>query len=110
MVKDKIKQAHTSEKSKPDRRNEAVHKKNAVSGRPAGWLKKVRLETFFFIFAKKKKKILKLDKIFMERKKEVEKKKKNCGRPTGFNFSHPLDRKQIFFYRQPEFTECRVHP
>ena len=31
----------------------ADHKNNSVSGRPAGWLKKVRLETFFFIFAKK---------------------------------------------------------
>ena len=31
---------------------EAVHKNKSVSGRPAGWLKKVRLETFFFIFAK----------------------------------------------------------
>ena len=29
----------------------AVHKNNSVSGRPAGWLKKVRLETpFYFIF------------------------------------------------------------
>ena len=34
-------------------KSQAVHKKNSVSGRPAGWLKKVRLETFFFIFAKK---------------------------------------------------------
>ena len=29
--------------------NRAVHKNNSVSGRPAGWLKKVRLETFFFL-------------------------------------------------------------
>ena len=28
--------------------------------------------------------------------------KKNCDRPTGFNFSHPLHRKQIFFYGQPK--------
>ena len=73
----------------------AVHKNNSVSGRPAGWLKKVRLKTFFFIFAKKKKKKKNpiTDNIFMEKKVE----KKNCGRPTGFNFSHPLYRKQIFF-------------
>ena len=30
----------------------AVHKNNSVTGRVAGWLKKVRLETFFSIFAK----------------------------------------------------------
>ena len=35
-------------------------------------------------------------------KKKWKKEKKNCGRPTGFNFSHPLDRKQIFFYGQPQ--------
>ena len=34
--------------------SKAVHKNNSVSGRPAGWLKKVWLETFFSIFAKKK--------------------------------------------------------
>ena len=34
-------------------KSKAVHKNNSVSGRPAGWLKKVRLEPFFFIFAKK---------------------------------------------------------
>ena len=28
----------------------AVHKNNCVSGRPAGWLKKVRLESVFFKF------------------------------------------------------------
>ena len=35
--------------------HQAVHKNTSVSSRPAGWLKNVRLETFFFIFAKKKK-------------------------------------------------------
>ena len=54
----------------------------------------------FFHFCKKKIFFLKMDNIFMENKKKVEK-KKNCGRPTGFNYSHPLDRKQIFFYGQP---------
>ena len=34
-------------------------------------------------------------------KKKKSGNKKNCGRPTGFNFSHPLDRKQNFFYGQP---------
>ena len=29
----------------------------------------------------------------------LQKKKKNCGRPTGHNFGHPLDRKQTFFLR-----------
>ena len=81
-----------------ERRTGAVRKNNSVSGRPAGWLKKGRLETFFFIFTflhfliflKKKR------TIFSCKKKKVGK-KKNCGCPTGFNFSHPLDRKQIFF-------------
>ena len=45
-------------------RCEAVHKNYSVSGRPAGWLKKVRLETFFFIFANIFLS-LKLDNIFM---------------------------------------------
>ena len=55
---------------------------------------------FFFQFCQKKKKNLKMDNIFMEKKKEWEK-KQMCGRPTGFNFSHPLDRKQNFCYGQP---------
>ena len=33
-------------------RSKAVHKNNYVSGVAAGCLKKVRLETFFFTFAK----------------------------------------------------------
>ena len=48
--------------------HQAVHKNNSVSGRLAGWLKKVRLETFFSILQK-------MDNIFMEKKKRVEKKK-----------------------------------
>ena len=36
---------------------------------------------FFFIFAKK------------------------CGSQTGYNFDHPLDRKQTFFYGQPNEYE-----
>ena len=41
----------------------------------------------------------KMDNIFLPTKKKVEKKK--CGRPTGFNFSHPLYGKQNFFCGQP---------
>ena len=44
-----------------------------------------------------------MDNIFMEKKKSG-KKEKNCGRPTGFDFSHPLDRKQNFFYGQPNIA------
>ena len=55
--------------------SKAVHKNNSVSGRLAGWLKKVRLETFFFIFAKKKFVSPKIDNIFMGKKNKVEKKK-----------------------------------
>ena len=39
-------------------------------------------------------------------KKKKKWKKKNCGRPTGFNFSHPLDRKQNFFMDSP--TQSRL--
>ena len=42
-----------------------------------------------------------MDNIFNVKKKKWKKKKK-CGRPTGFNFSHPLDRKQNYFYGQPK--------
>ena len=48
----------------------------------------MRLETFSFIFSK-------IGQYFHGGGGEW--KQKNCGRPTGFNFSHPLDRKQIFF-------------
>ena len=84
--------------------SEAVHKNNCVSGRAAGWLKKVRLGTFFFIFAKKLFFFFfsKNGQYFPTNKKKSGKKTKNCGRPTGFNFSHPLDRKQTFFYGHPE--------
>ena len=49
----------------------AVHKNNSVSGRPAGWLKKVRLEPFFFIFAIFFYFSPKIDNIFMGKKKKV---------------------------------------
>ena len=69
----------------------------------------MRLETFFFICAKKKFFFLKLDNIFMGAGggggRGGKWKKKNCGRPTAFNFSHPLDRKQILFYGQPQVNE-----
>ena len=70
---------------------QAVHKNNYVSGIAAGWLKKrCDWRLFFTNFCN----------FFSYHKKKV-KKKKNCGLPTGFNFSHPLDRKQTFFYGQP---------
>ena len=56
--------------------SKAVHKNNSVSGRGAGWLKKVRLETFFFHFCKKHFFFLKMDNIFLPTKKKVGKKKK----------------------------------
>ena len=55
----------------------------------------------FFYFSKKKKMFPKIYNIFMEKNKKKVEKKKNCGRPTGFNFNHPLYRKQNFFYGQP---------
>ena len=54
----------------------AVHKNNSVSGRLAGWLKKVRLEKRKKSFLQKKKKSPKMDNIFIEKKRKVEKKKK----------------------------------
>ena len=73
----------------------AVHKNNFVSvKRPGGGKKKVRLETFFSIFSKKKnKKFQKWTKLPHQNK--------YCGHPTGFNFTHPVDRKQLFAYGQP---------
>ena len=65
---------------------EAVHKNNSVSGRPAGWLKKVRLETFFFIFAKFLIFFPKIDNIFMEKKNKVEKKKIAIYQMKGYFF------------------------
>ena len=47
---------------------EAILKKTSVSGVAAGWFKKVRMGTFFFIFAKKKK-ILQKWTIFSHRKR-----------------------------------------
>ena len=49
--------------------HEAVHKNNSVSGRPAGWLKKVRLETFFLHFSKN-------GQYFLRKKEKWKKKKK----------------------------------
>ena len=60
--------------------------------------KKVRLETFFFVFATITKKKSKNGHFPIKKKKNNEKKKENCDRPTGFNSSHPLDRKQTFFF------------
>ena len=56
--------------------SKAVHKNNSVSGRPAGWLKKGAAGNFFFHFCKKNFFFPKIDKIFMEKKNKVEKKKK----------------------------------
>ena len=41
----------------------------------------------------------------MENKKKSGGKKK-CGRPTGFNFSHLLYRKQNFLYQKPYYVVC----
>ena len=60
----------------------------------------MQLGTFFFHFCKKKW------TIFSWKKKKVE--KKNCGHPTGFNFSHPLYRKQNFVYGQPNILNSVV--
>ena len=75
------------------------------SGRVTGWLKKVQLEPFFS-FLQQQKKDSKKGHFPTQKKRKVET-KKNCGRPTGFNFSHPLDRKQTFFYGQPNQPVCQ---
>ena len=56
----------------------------------------MRLKTFFFFFFPSLQKWT----IFSYKKKTG--KEKNCGRPTGFNLSHPLDRKQTYLYGQPQ--------
>ena len=70
-------------------------KKTSVSGVAAGCFIKVRMGTFFFIFAKY---FLFFQKwtIFSREKKNYEEKKK-CGLPTGFKKGHQLDRKQKIF-------------
>ena len=57
-----------------------------------------------FHFCKKKKKKKKMD-IFSYQRKKKWKKEKNCGRPSGHNFGHPLDRNQTFFYGQPHYMQ-----
>ena len=78
---------------------QAVHKNNYVSGIEARWLKKNATGDFFFFILATTKKIPKNGQYFLTKKKNSE--KKNCGRLASFNFSHPLDRKQTFFYGQP---------
>ena len=53
----------------------------------------------FFSSSQKKKFSQKMANIFLPNKKKME--KKNCGRPTGHNDGHPLDRKQTFLCEQP---------
>ena len=72
--------------------SEASLKKNYVSGGVAGCLKKGRLGTFFFFFFLHFFFSPKMYNIFLPNKKKRKKKKKNCGRPTGLNYGHPLDR------------------
>ena len=74
-----------------ERRTGAVHKNNCVSGRPAGWLKKVRLEIFlkFFPISPPKN-----GQYFHEKKKW--KKKKIAAAPLP-----PAVQETDFFYGQP---------
>ena len=72
--------------------HEAVHKNKYVSGVAAGWLKKVRLETFFSFLQKKN---LRCPPPPPPQKK---KKKKNSAAQLAQNFGHPLDRKQTFLW------------
>ena len=78
-------------------RNEAVHNNNSVSGRPAGWLKKVRLETFFSFFAKKKK------------KKKSGKKKKIAAARLASILATRWTGKRLFFYGQPETYDKLIY-
>ena len=78
--------------------DKAILKKNSVSGVAAGSFKNVRMGTFFSFLQKKK--IPKMDNIFLPKKNEG--KKKKCGLPTGFKNGHPLDRKQKFFLGWPK--------
>ena len=84
---------------------EAVHKNNSVSGRPAGWLQKVRLETLFFIFAKKNVFFQKLT-IFSWKKKIKWKKKKIAATRLASILATRCTGNRIFFYGQPEILTC----
>ena len=84
---------------------QATLKKNIVSGPAAGCVYYFRMGTFFFSFCPKqhfffsfcpKQHFLVKISSFSYQKKKGQKKKRFCDRPTGQNFSHPLDRKQTF--------------
>ena len=77
--------------------SEAVHKNNSVSGRAAGWLKKVRLETFFFHFCKIIFFFLKVDNIFLQKKKLKRKKKKIAAARLAFILATRWTGNTIFF-------------
>ena len=81
-------------------KHKAVHKNNSVSGRPAGWLKKVRLETFFFIFAKKNIFFQKLT-IFSWKKKIKWKKKKIAAARLALILATRCTGNRIFFMDSP---------
>ena len=59
-------------------------------------------ELFFFILPPKNL-VVKVSLFSYQKKK-----KKNCGRPTGHNFGHPLDRKQTFL--RVALWTCNVCP
>ena len=59
---------------------------------------------FFFHFCKKKYFFPKIDNIFMEKKIKWKKKKIAAARLASNYCSHPLYRKQNFFYGQPGKT------
>ena len=46
-----------------------------------------------------------MDNIFLPNQKKKEK-EQNCGRPTGHNYSHPLDRKQTFLLLTAWDSSC----
>ena len=55
----------------------------------------------FFFFSK-------VSIIFLLKKKKRGKKERNCGRPSGHNFGHPLYRKQTFFKGWPYLIGCTL--
>ena len=72
--------------------------------RPGDLKKGATGDFFFFHFCKQKQKNSNIDNIFLPNKtKKYGGGGGDCGRPTGHNYGHPLDRKQtLFFCGQPQ--------
>ena len=79
-----------------------IYKEAVTRDRFFQFRKRIFFFFFFFFFFPK------LDNVFLPNKNKCGK-KKNCSRPTGHYYGHPLDRKQTIFYEQPN-RKCLATP